>query len=71
MPAPLPGLQAVELEAPIHACGSDELGVVAKGHSRGQATVLWGRKTIHGHNSEWICPIPTPAASVIPTIPHL
>lgn len=34
------GLQAVELEAPVHARGSDELGVVPKGHPCGQAAVL-------------------------------
>lgn len=41
---PGPWLQAVELEASVHARGGDELGVVAKSHSRGEATVLWGGK---------------------------
>lgn len=35
-------LQAVEFEAPVHSCGSNELGVVPEGHPRGQATVLCG-----------------------------
>lgn len=41
-PASPPQLQAVELEAAVHARGGDELGVVAESHPRGEAAVLWG-----------------------------
>jgi hypothetical protein len=37
-----PDLQAVELEAPVHASWSNEFGMMSKGHPCGQATVLWG-----------------------------